>query len=524
MATPEETETLMLAYVYGELSTSDARAFELRMDADPALRAEVEGMKATRSLFGDDAAEGLRTGVDVPPPHIVDSIMRAEALARPQPIREAMFKRSASSSSSTLTARMARWVFGGGVLVAGAAVVFVVVNRSPAALNSAMSKSADAPSAEAPRAEPQPAEAADKLAQPSSPTASTTPTPAPSPDDATRARDAQDAPVLKGGAEDRKAKLDDVVGSDSFRGAGGAATHAAGAMLPTASPTKAPAPMMESPAAPPPPAKREPMKELQAAAPQEAAKDGAKAERDEKKSAAKTPSTKPSDFDDVASANAPAPADIGSAAAASAASEAASGPGAGVASDETIEERRNAILSKRAEKAKTQPKSMRDMEKSKRLEEANLAFATAERELSKKNWLSALDFYQSADSIDVDRALGAAPTLGEMRAYMALKRPADAARLARRITSRDARQHDVVDAWLLGAKAAADIGDTTLQRDLWTRLLDVPAHRAEARAALDKLNGGAYPSRAAKKASAAEMEDAAAAPPAATAAPRTDKK
>ena len=128
MATFSETdEALMLAYVYGELEASDARAFAKRLDAEPDLRAEVDGMKAAHSLFGRDAAWGLASGVDVPPPHLVDAIVRAEALARVPAVREAMLKRGASSS--TFTAKLARWLIGGGVLVAGAATVMIVVTR-----------------------------------------------------------------------------------------------------------------------------------------------------------------------------------------------------------------------------------------------------------------------------------------------------------------------------------------------------------------------------------------------------------
>src|ERR1044071_2603564 len=122
MAVSEETEALMLAYVYGEVSATAAREFERQMAADAELRAEVDGMRATLDLVGKDAAFGLSSGVDVPPAHLVDAILRDEAIARAPQIKEAMVKRSALSSPSTadkatFTARLARWLLGGGLVV-----------------------------------------------------------------------------------------------------------------------------------------------------------------------------------------------------------------------------------------------------------------------------------------------------------------------------------------------------------------------------------------------------------------------
>src|SRR5678815_4980131 len=101
MAVSEETEALMLAYVYGELSANAAREFERQMAADPELRAEVDGMRATLDVFGKDAAFGLSSGVDVPPAHLVDAILKDEAIARIAPVKEAMVKRAALSSPSS---------------------------------------------------------------------------------------------------------------------------------------------------------------------------------------------------------------------------------------------------------------------------------------------------------------------------------------------------------------------------------------------------------------------------------------
>ncbi|MCC7107664.1 MAG: hypothetical protein IT382_00115 [Deltaproteobacteria bacterium] len=122
----ESTEAQLLAYAYGELSGPEARAFEQRLQADAELRAELESLRATRELLGADARWGLDTKVDAPPPHLFDAIVRAEALARPAEIRNAR----ALTARPTLTARLSRWLVGGGVLVGATAALLVVVGRS----------------------------------------------------------------------------------------------------------------------------------------------------------------------------------------------------------------------------------------------------------------------------------------------------------------------------------------------------------------------------------------------------------
>ena len=51
-----ETEALMLAYVYGEMSESASASFEEELSKDPALRAEVDGLLATRELLDLDVS------------------------------------------------------------------------------------------------------------------------------------------------------------------------------------------------------------------------------------------------------------------------------------------------------------------------------------------------------------------------------------------------------------------------------------------------------------------------------------
>jgi hypothetical protein len=224
----------------------------------------------------------------------------------------------------------------------------------------------------------------------------------------------------------------------------------------------------------------------------------------------------------IASAKAPAKS-----VAANAASPAppASGESAGVMSQADLNNARTDLLLKRESKGKDKKRG--DADRAHREEASTLALATGMRELGSKNYQSALDELQRAESIDTDQALGAQPQMGEMKALLGLHRGADAGRIARRLSSRDGKVPGIGDAWITGTTVAQQIGDTTLERDLWTRLLEVPAHRAEAQAALAKLSSPSHypspaPNRAYKsKASAAttDFSDEAAAAPAAAAPP-----
>ena len=129
-----------------------------------------------------------------------------------------------------------------------------------------------------------------------------------------------------------------------------------------------------------------------------------------------------------------------------------------------------------------------DAARARRLEQANIALASAEREAKAKRWLSALDQYANAEALDHDRALGATPLVGQLRVLIEIKRPVDAAKVARRFSRWDIKSFDVPAGLLLGAQVAEQIGDERLARELWTRLLDVPAQRAKAQAALARLS------------------------------------
>lgn len=159
-----DTEALMLAYVYGELSESAARAFEEQLAKDAELRAEVDGLMATRDLLDLDVRYGEGAGLDEPPPHLFDAIVRAEALTRAPELREAAVARVAPvEAGPTWVHRLSTWLFGGGLAVAGAAALALFVtwsarDEAPASMaleapEPQMAAKIDAPEEEAPAAE-----------------------------------------------------------------------------------------------------------------------------------------------------------------------------------------------------------------------------------------------------------------------------------------------------------------------------------------------------------------------------------
>ncbi len=133
-------EDLMLAYVYDELSDEDKASFETLLDEDADLRAEVDGLLATRQLLDEDMAFGQESGLDLPPAHLADAILRAEALARPAALREAVVEHAQvrrdgpSSSTKGWAPKLMTWLLGGSVALGGAAaaVFFLVADAEHA--------------------------------------------------------------------------------------------------------------------------------------------------------------------------------------------------------------------------------------------------------------------------------------------------------------------------------------------------------------------------------------------------------
>lgn len=161
MPLSEDTEARMLAYVYGELDGDEARAFEARMAEDAELRAEVEGLFATRELLGVEKAHAEQAGLDEPPPHLLEAILRAEALARPPQIRDASLaleRGAPESGGGGFSHKLSTWLLGGGLALGAAAALFVLVTQGegppePAAIPlSKQEQAAPAPEGAAPAA------------------------------------------------------------------------------------------------------------------------------------------------------------------------------------------------------------------------------------------------------------------------------------------------------------------------------------------------------------------------------------
>lgn len=571
----ESTEAQLLAYAYGELSGPEARAFEQRLQADAELRAELESIRATRELLGADARWGLDTKVDAPPPHLLDAIVRAEALARPAEIRNAR----AMEARPTLTARLSRWLVGGGVLVGATAALLVVVSRSSDQEMMPASPLGAAAPAAAPVAAAEPpmeadGKAADRVAakeeKPAESAALMADAPAsPMPDDAVlqpredvarpRPNEAQMLPkggavgalekadhggaglgaaarggVTTGAADDEGAFAKDQSVSADPRKAQGQASALGGRAeaeesvrggdslgfdgerSPSAAPSSAPSPP------PPPPPEPEAVAPSSVASPRRSVasssapmtapdqapalqerpssssldartRDELKADRkrladlrreqNELRQKTNTKSESLSPPADKAPAPKPAPAKS---------TESAGGEKA----------------KKRAEKAppvQAGPEAKREMQ-------SEIAYMSGLRELKEGRALDALDEFQSAERLDARRGLGSDPQVGQMRALLALKRPAEALVIARRLAGRNVAEPGVVDGLLLGARTAEQLGDLRSARELWTALLKVPAQKGAAQAALARIGNPAVRSVDTDAAEAASEAPAAAAP------------
>ena len=148
-----DTETLLISYLYGELSEDATASFEARLDEDGDLRAELEGMQASLSLIEDDDAFGTLSGLDMPPSHLQSAIFAQEALERPAEIRQAALQIRAPMLHEPipLVQRLSTWIFGGGTLALGAAAVFIFTSNmaedQAPTLSEAMDKAAVMPAA-----------------------------------------------------------------------------------------------------------------------------------------------------------------------------------------------------------------------------------------------------------------------------------------------------------------------------------------------------------------------------------------
>ncbi|MFT7624263.1 MAG: anti-sigma factor RsiW, partial [Myxococcota bacterium] len=78
-------DSLMMDYLYDELTSAQREAFEQQMATDPALKAEVESLQGTRVLLQEAAVVDV---VPVAPPLLMQNLMREARKAahlEPQP-------------------------------------------------------------------------------------------------------------------------------------------------------------------------------------------------------------------------------------------------------------------------------------------------------------------------------------------------------------------------------------------------------------------------------------------------------
>jgi hypothetical protein len=132
------------------------------------------------------------------------------------------------------------------------------------------------------------------------------------------------------------------------------------------------------------------------------------------------------------------------------------------------------------------------VERERRLNDANGALVTAERELQLGRFASALDLATQAEAL-AGGGLGLAPTSTRVRALWGLARAAEAAALAEGLLTVQASSTQLVDGLLAGADAALAVGDVRLRTRLLTKAASTenpdPARRAEAKRRLSSSPG-----------------------------------
>ena len=125
MRLTEEEHNQIVSYVYGELTEAEKSEFEKRMADNPTIRAEVDGMIATREMLEVDTQNGAELGFDEPPSHLRAAILNAEVAARSDHVRDAL-GRDSTDETPSLWNRFRGLISGGGLVVTAAAVLFTV--------------------------------------------------------------------------------------------------------------------------------------------------------------------------------------------------------------------------------------------------------------------------------------------------------------------------------------------------------------------------------------------------------------
>jgi hypothetical protein len=513
---PTDDELLLEALEATRAGNGAAAAATARLAHDKALQAELDGLRAVQDLLKADADWGAQSGADAPPPHLLDAILRAEVAARPDAIRSAVAANPAvggavpAPPATGWWSRFSSWVVGGGVVVGAAAALLVTVSRAPADVAAPKAEAAPtaAPAPALQAAPPPPADvvatmgdgpAEDRgtaaggvrrLREEKKPTLATAMPVDGQAGKADKALDDSPAHERSIGGLGGVADLDDDgaarpdadafaykdAAPGSVARAGDAPTGLAAASSGggRAMPAEAESPPPEPPAAEPMPAATAP----------------------------------------AAPAPRPAPVRVVSADEARKNFLAAR---AKAEAKEQAKEQAKAVAEAKG-KAKTAPaaakKSARDdadaareqMAREQRLQEANSILVTAERELQFGRFAVALDLAQQAEAI-AGTGLGLAPASTQTRAFLGLKRFADAARVASRLLSGSAASPQLVDGMLAGAEAASAIGDLRLAERLLAKAASTEnpdaARRTEARRRLQALSGNATAPAKAKASEAA---------------------
>lgn len=538
---PEARDTLIVAWLDGEMPSEERVAFEALLHRDPVLRAEVEGLRAVRDLLGRDRVFGEVSGVDAPPPHLLDAIVRAEPLARPAELRAAMERRRDLEKKKPLWARMSTWLMGGGaVLLGGTAALLLVIARKdavPQALESVAAPVSGSMSTStiADRAANQAASGPKEVVD----------TPVEKRLADQKAKDLGGQPSAEAPTAAPAGTRDGAAGLDSV--AGDLQTH-----------------KLEEPRAPATAAAELPNDGETAPGKKRARADVGNSARDSNSDKAGVTSLKPADGKDdkharenlaqtvspgmglvgdvsghgtgvggvagrgsppptppagTTTQSGPRPAPSKTKSAEQARRELADAfankrvPAATGANDDKAADEGDSALRKPEEKRAAKKAPARDsmnpraeIERAKRQQQAELAAAAGFRDLDNGQYEEALDSFTQARTLDRERNLGLAPVAGQVRALLALQRPFDSARLAAGLLEADLSLPAMSPAVADGARAAEQAGDLRLAERLWQKLATQKTWAKEAQQSLGRVR---------HKRAQMEMESAAQAPAAA---------
>jgi len=523
----DDDELIALATGPGELQESLAARLEA---ASPEVRAEVASLRAVRALLDGDAAWGQSSGTDAPPPHLFDAILRAEVAARPDEIRQAVaLAQTPPPAHKPLWARLSGFLLGGGVAVGAALALVVTMQRGDAEVAAPQKLAAAATEA--------------KPAQPAlvAPDPAAAPAPASPADTGTLGGLGDGIADAAGGAMGEK-KANDNKGAvaddeaDDLQAAKGKVESKLGeaaALAPPRSPAESkPSPKKADRAVakdfvePTPdavPARPRDVDADSLAKDKAEGADGAVADRPQEREAAQNRAGSGS----LSGAGPGMPAQEAPPAA-SAPTKPSPPPPRIVSAEEARrtflarkEEAKESAKKSAMEQAKQEPSSKakarpatkssasrgdgapagiaqdaspdevrEQMARQQRLQEANSMLVAAERELTMRRFDSALDLALRAEAI-AGSGLGLAPASTQVRAFVALRRPADATRAASRLVGGDVRDPQLREGMRAGVDAALSIGDFRLAERLLVRLAskdnDDATSRADAQARLESL-------------------------------------